>query len=45
MDRYLKMTKGRHADEMQFLKIQAARRWKRFKNDTLREQVLKALKA
>ena len=43
MDRYLGMSKGKHAAEMTILKIMAASRYKRYKNGTLREQVLKAL--
>ena len=45
MDRYLKMTKDKHADAMRYLKIRAALRANRFKNETLRAQVLKELGA
>lgn len=45
MDSYLKMTKDQHAAAMQSLKIRAAKRKKRFKNETLRAQVLKELGA
>ena len=44
MDRYLGMSKGKHAAEMTILKIMAASRYKRYKNENLREQVLKDLK-
>ena len=45
MDRYLGLNKYAHARAMQSLKILAAKRNKRFKNETLRAQVLKELGA
>lgn len=45
MDRYLGLSKDAHASAMHSLKIQAAKRLKRFKNETLRAQVLKELEA